>query len=171
MPGPAASVTLIGIDPGLADAGFGVIEQFGGRPRCLAYGSLKTPAGMPGGERLRRLYDSCGALLDKYHPAEVGIEKLFFSKNVKTAIAVAEARGVIRLCIEQRGIPCREFSPGEVKDAVSGYGAAGKKQVQAMVKALLHLKEIPKPDDAADALALAITLANTSRLAARISRL
>ncbi|MFA6603859.1 MAG: crossover junction endodeoxyribonuclease RuvC [Patescibacteria group bacterium] len=171
MPVSAESVTLIGIDPGIADAGFGVIEQSAGRPRCLAYGSLKTPAGMPGGERLRRLHENCGALLDKYRPAEVGIEKLFFSKNVKTAIAVAEARGVIRLCIEERGIPCREFSPGEVKDAVSGYGAAGKKQVQAMVKALLGLKEIPKPDDAADALALAITLANTSRLAAKISRL
>ncbi|MDD5251381.1 MAG: crossover junction endodeoxyribonuclease RuvC [Patescibacteria group bacterium] len=151
---------LLGIDPGFADAGYGVIETDGFRDRCLAYGSLKTSAGQPHEIRLQKIYDDLSKLIENHRPAAAAIEKLYFSKNVKTAIAVAEARGVIRLCLIQHGVPCREFGPGEVKTAVSGYGLADKSQMQRMIKALLGLKETPKPDDAADALALAIALAH-----------
>jgi crossover junction endodeoxyribonuclease RuvC len=152
---------LIGIDPGYADAGFGIIETDGRKDRCLAYGSLQTPASMPMEERLRQIYDGLAELIARFHPERAAIERLYFSKNVKTAIAVAEARGVIRLCLAKHNVPCREFGPGEVKNAVSGYGSASKPQMQKMVQALLALKEIPKPDDAADALALAIAVAHS----------
>ncbi len=142
---------ILGIDPGIADMGYGVIETGpGGKDRCLVYGSLKTPAGMDGGKRLVMLAKGIEQLLDKWKPAGVGIEKLFFSKNVRTAMQVAEARGVIRACLAARGLSVREFSPQEVKLAVCGYGAAEKLQVQEMVKKLLKLSKIPKPDDAAD---------------------
>ena len=151
---------ILGIDPGIADMGYGVIEVgHGGSDRCLVYGSLKTPAGMDGAKRLVMLAQGLEQLLTKWKPAGVGIEKLFFSKNVKSAMQVAEARGVIRACLEARGLPVREFSPQEVKLAVCGQGAAEKSQVQGMVKRLLKLTKIPKSDDAADALALALTMA------------
>ncbi len=158
---------IIGIDPGLADAGYGIIASAGGRERCLAYGSLKTPAGLPTGERLKMIYDGLGALIEKFRPSEAAIEKLYFSTNVKTAIAVAEARGVIRLCLAAHGLDYREYNPADVKLAVSGYGRAAKPQMQKMTRILLGLKEIPKPDDAADALALAITRAHSSGPASR----
>lgn len=160
------AIIYLGIDPGFADAGFGVISVEGGKERSLAYGSLKTPAGMPTPKRLKLLADGLNRLIDEHQPAKAAIEKLFFSKNVKTALAVAEARGVIRLVMETRGLPCAEFSPAEVKIAVGGQGDASKEQVQKMVKTLLGLTAVPEPDDAADALALAITLANTKRFRA-----
>ncbi|MBN1585640.1 crossover junction endodeoxyribonuclease RuvC [Candidatus Uhrbacteria bacterium] len=155
---------ILGIDPGIADMGYGVIEVGSGVPdRCLVYGSLKTPAGMDGGKRLLMLGQGLERLLDRWLPSAVGIEKLFFSKNVRTAMQVAEARGVIRACLESRRVPVTEFSPQEVKMAVCGHGSAEKVQVQGMVKRLLKLKAVPKPDDAADALALALALAHTRR--------
>jgi|SRR3989338_8255970 len=151
---------FIGIDPGLADMGFGVVSVSGGKEKCLAYGSIKTPAGQPTSERLLALFVKLGAVLDEYRPIRVGIEKLFFQKNVKTAMVVAEARGVIRLAVAQRNLSLIEMSPADVKLAVCGYGLADKRQVQTMVKTLLGLKEIPKPDDAADALAVALATAH-----------
>jgi crossover junction endodeoxyribonuclease RuvC len=152
---------IIGIDPGYADAGFGVIDVSGRPERVLDYGSIRTPADQLAGQRLKRLYDELAKLFAAHRPLCVAVEKLYFSKNVKTAMAVAEARGVILLCAEAHGLTCREFAPAEVKLAVCGQGAADKAQVQKMVKMLLGLKTVPKPDDAADALALALAAAYT----------
>ncbi len=154
-------MVILGIDPGFADMGYGVIETAGARDTCLAYGSVKTPAGEPIPLRLAKLYDGLSAVIERYRPERVGIEKLFFSTNAKTAMLVAEARGVIRLCIERHGLACAELGPADVKIAVCGHGAAAKPEVQKMTRVLLGLAEIPKPDDAADALALAITVAHT----------
>jgi crossover junction endodeoxyribonuclease RuvC len=158
---------ILGIDPGFADMGYGVIESSGNGDRCLAYGSVKTPSDMPTAARLNIVYDKLAEIIEKYEPERSGIEKLFFSKNVTSAMLVAEARGVIRLCMEKHGLDPREVSPAEVKIAVCGHGAAGKVDVQKMTKVLLNLREVPKPDDAADALAIAITVAHTMTAVAR----
>ncbi len=147
---------IIGFDPGLADTGFGVIEDHGGKFVCLDYGSIKTPARSATSERLATIYTKAQELIKKYKPDIIGIEKLFFSRNVTSAMLVGQARGVVLLAIEQAGVQVIEFTPNQVKQAVSCYGAAGKSQVQKMVKMILNLKEIPKPDDAADGLAIAI---------------
>jgi len=160
----------LGIDPGIADMGFGVIEVNGQKERCVAYGSLRTPAGMPLEKRLQTLYDGLEELIRKYKPVAVGLENIYFQKNVKTAIVVAQARGVICLCLAKNGASFSEFNPADVKMAVCGYGLADKTQVQRMVQALLKLKEVPKPDDAADALAIAIATAHTMPLKARKKR-
>ncbi len=152
---------ILGIDPGFADMGYGVIEIVGGRDRCLAYGSVKTSAGEPMPKRLAAIYDGLSAIIEKYRPERAGVEKLFFSTNAKTAMNVAEARGVIRLCLERHGLACRELGPADVKMAVCGHGTAAKPEVQKMTRVLLGLAEIPKPDDAADALAIAIAVAHT----------
>lgn len=157
-----------GIDPGIADAGYGIVAVAGGKDSVLDFGSIKTPAGMPQAERLKRLHEQVSGLLVRYKPDAVGIEKIYFSKNVKTALTVTEARGVIRLAVAQAGVPCAEFNPADVKIAVCGNGAAAKLQVQKMVAAILGLKEIPKPDDAADALALALALAHTASYARKV---
>ncbi|MFH2063057.1 MAG: crossover junction endodeoxyribonuclease RuvC [bacterium] len=152
---------ILGLDPGYADLGYGLVVRQGGRERCLAYGSLRTPKGMPAAQRLGSIYDGLTKLINDYRPAAVAVEKLFFSKNVTTAISVAEARGVILLCLDRLDVPYVEFNPAEVKMAVCGHGAAGKPEMQKMVRMLLGLRELPKPDDAADALALALALAST----------
>lgn len=148
--------TIIGFDPGIADTGFGVITAESGKLQCLEYGSIKTNSKLPLSARLVILYDHIQILLKKYSPDLVCVEELFFSKNVKTAMIVGQARGVVLLAIEQVGLPMIEFTPNQVKQAVSSYGSASKDQVQRMVQMLLRLKDIPKPDDAADALAIAI---------------
>ncbi len=160
-PNVAANHIYLGIDPGIADMGFGVVVVEAGKERCLEYGSLKTAAGTPVGERLRTIHDGLSAIIRKYRPTTVGLEKLYFQKNVKTAMNVAEARGVILLCLAQHGLKVMEFNPSDIKIAVCGYGLADKSQVQRMVVTLLGLKEIPKPDDAADALAVALTAAHS----------
>ncbi len=147
---------IIGFDPGLADTGYGIIESQGNKLICLDYGSIKTPAKTPLPERLLTIHTEILKLLKKYKPQLVSVEQLFFSRNVSTALIVGQARGIILLAAEQQSIPLVEFTPNQVKQAVSSYGAAGKAQVQRMVKMILNLKEIPKPDDAADALAIAI---------------
>jgi len=147
---------IVGFDPGLADTGWGVIEDQGGKLICLAYGSIKTPAKTETSERLETIYKKTEEILKKYNPELVAIEKLFFSRNVTSALLVGQARGVVLLAIEQAHLPLIEFTPNQVKQAVSCYGAAGKAQIQKMVKMILKLKEIPKPDDAADGLAIAI---------------
>ncbi len=152
---------IIGFDPGLADTGFGVIAANGAKLVCLDYGSLKTPAKTSLPDRLADLHGQAEKLLDKYKPDLVGIEQLFFCRNVTTAFQVGQARGVVMLAIGQRQIPCLEFTPLQIKQAVAGYGQADKKQVQKMVKLMLCLQEIPKPDDAADGLAAALCAAQS----------
>ncbi len=147
---------IIGFDPGVADTGYGVISVEKGKLSCLGYGCIKTPAKTDLPDRLKTIYADTVTLLKKYKPALVSIEKLFFSKNVTTAMAVGHARGVILLAIAQAKLKVVEFTPNQVKQSVASYGAADKQQVQRMVKMILNLQEIPKPDDAADALAIAI---------------
>ncbi len=152
---------ILGIDPGIADTGFGVIGNNNGELSCLDYGSIKTSAKLNLPERLEIINLELDKLIKKHKPDLIGIEELFFCKNVKTALIVGQARGVIVLTAKQNKIRAVEFTPLEVKQAVSTYGRAGKQQVQKMVKIILKLKELPKPDDAADALAIAICASNS----------
>ncbi len=146
---------VLGIDPGTARLGYGFLRKDGARLTHMAHGCLETPKEMPQPERLAFLHDALNALVAEHQPDHVGVEKLFFQKNVKTAMTVSEARGVILLAMQGGGMAISEFTPMQIKVAVTGYGGADKRQVQEMVKRLLTLKEIPKPDDAADALAIA----------------
>ncbi len=152
---------IVGFDPGLADTGFGVIEVKGDKLTCLDYGSLRTPAKVDLTKRLCLLHHKVGEILNEYKPDLVGIEQLFFCRNVTTAFGVGQARGVVMLAIGQHSIPYLEFTPLQVKQAVVGYGQGSKQQVQRMVKLILNLKIIPKPDDAADALAIALCAAQS----------
>ena len=152
---------ILGIDPGLAIVGWGVIEYDNARLRSVAYGSLRTPAGMPTEERLCAIYDGMNELIEKYRPDAVAIEELFFNTNITTGIRVAEARGVLLLSAARAGVKSFEYTPLQVKQAVVGYGRAEKKQVISMVTMLLSLREAPKPDDTADALAIAICHAHS----------
>lgn len=147
---------ILGFDPGTATTGYGVVECEGTRLRHVAHGIISTPAGERFEVRLRMIFSEAVRLIEAYAPDAVSIEKLFFSQNVTTGISVAQARGVISLAAALAGKRLSEFSPLEVKNATVGYGKATKRQVQEMIKILLNLDEIPKPDDAADALALAI---------------
>jgi crossover junction endodeoxyribonuclease RuvC len=157
---------ILGIDPGIADTGYGIIKAEGSRLICLAYGSIKTPAKTDLVSRLETLHRELGEIIEKYSPDLAAVEELFFNKNVRTALIVGQARGVALLTLKQQGVPLLEYTPSQVKSAVSAYGKASKLQVQKMVKIILGLKELPKPDDAADALALAIC-ASSSRLCAK----
>ncbi len=152
---------IVGFDPGLADTGFGVIKVEGDKLTCLDYGSLRTPAKVDLTRRLSLLYHKAEDILNEYKPDLVGIEQLFFCRNVTTAFGVGQARGVVMLAIGQRSIPYLEFTPLQVKQAVVGYGQGSKQQVQRMVKLMLNLKTIPKPDDAADGLAIALCAAQS----------
>ena len=160
-------MVILGIDPGLAIVGWGVIDYAGGRFRTLGYGSIQTPAGTRTEERLVRIYRELNAVIDHYNPSEMAVEELFFTNNVTTGIRVAEARGIVLLCGEQKGLRISEYTPMQVKQAVVGYGKAEKKQVITMVTSLLKLPAPPKPDDTADALAIAICHGHcgTSRIA------
>lgn len=153
---------VIGIDPGIAIVGFGIVEQKGSRLTPVQYGSIQTKAGLETAMRLKQVYDATVELLAKYKPDVMAVEKLFFNRNVTTAFAVGQARGVIILAAEQAGIPVYEYTPLQVKQAVVGYGQAEKKQIQEMVRVLLSLKTVPKPDDVADALGVAITHAHSA---------
>ena len=154
----------LGIDPGTATTGYGLVRLTqDGSLVAVKYGVISTPKDMSAPARLEILYNQLSDLLNEYKPDTAAVEKLFFSRNVTTAISVGQARGVVMLCMQQVGIEPFEYTPNEVKQAVAGYGSADKKQVQDMVRALLQLDSIPKPDDAADALAIAITHLNTKR--------
>lgn len=146
----------LGIDPGFDRMGYGVISTEGACDQLVAYGCLTTQKSTPFGTRLADLSCQLDALLSEHRPQAAGIEKLYFSKNVKTALDVGHARGVILLSLAKHGIPLVEITPGQVKMAVCGWGRADKRQVQQMVKTLLALPTIPRPDDAADALAIAL---------------
>ncbi len=158
---------ILGIDPGLAIVGWGVLEYNGNRFRTLGYGSVQTPSTMSTEQRLVEIYRGIGELIDTYAPDCMSIEEIFFNTNQTTGIRVSEARGVILLSAAQKGINIFEYTPLQVKQAVVGYGRAEKKQVISMVTMLLGLEKPPKPDDTADALALAICHAHSgsSRLA------
>ncbi|WP_424768153.1 crossover junction endodeoxyribonuclease RuvC [Paenibacillus sp. sgz302251] len=153
---------VLGIDPGIAIVGFGFIDKIGHKLTPVQYGSIQTKAHTPSEQRLLQVYESACALMDKYKPDAVAIEKLFFNRNVTTAFDVAQARGVVILAATQRGLSIGEYTPLQVKQAVVGYGKAEKKQVQEMVKMFLNLSAVPKPDDVADALAIAICHAHSS---------
>ena len=148
------------IDPGYAIVGCGVVDCQRGKYRMVDYGAITTPAGMEMGQRLLTIYNQLTIALEKYRPEAVAIEQLFAIHNQTTVMGVAQARGVILLCCQQHQLPVYEYTPMQVKMAVVGYGVAEKKQVMEMTKNLLNLQEIPKPDDAADALAIAICHGN-----------
>lgn len=154
-------MTILGIDPGLATLGWGVIRKEGQRLRLVQYGTLLTRPGVTLPHRLRAIFIGVQQLMQTYAPDEVAFEELFFSKNVTTGMAVSAARGVAMVAAAEKTDNLYEYTPMQIKQAVVGYGRAEKKQVQAMVKMLLGLEEVPKPDDAADALAVAITHAHT----------
>lgn len=153
---------ILGIDPGIAIVGFGLIESERGSVRMLQYGAVTTEAGLPLATRLLQIENDMTALIAQLQPDEIAIEELFFSKNITTGIAVAHGRGVILCTAEKLGVPICEYTPMQVKQAVVGYGLAEKKQVMDMTRRLLHLKSVPKPDDAADALAIAICHARSA---------
>ena len=153
---------ILGIDPGIAIVGFGLIESDRGAMRMLQYGAVTTEAGLPLATRLVQIEDDMRALIQQLRPDEIAIEELFFSKNITTGIAVAHGRGVVLCTAERLGVPIFEYTPMQVKQAVVGYGLAEKRQIMDMTKRLLKLKAVPKPDDAADALAIAICHARSA---------
>jgi len=157
-------VIILGIDPGTAALGYGVIERTGGRLRPIDYGCVETSPDLALPERLLAIHGSLTDLIDLHSPDLVCVERLFFSRNVQTAFAVGQARGVVLLAAAARGVPVREATPNEVKVAVAGDGRAEKDQVQRMVKVVLGLRDLPRPDDAADALALAVCVAHRERV-------
>lgn len=158
---------ILGIDPGLAIVGWGIIEYKASKTTVLGYGSIETPAHIPTEDRLLLIYKGLEQIIDTYHPEQMAVEELFFNTNITTGIRVAEARGVILMCAKAKGVKIFEYTPLQVKQSVVGYGRAEKKQVITMVTSLLGLAKPPKPDDTADALAIAVCHAHsgTSRLA------
>ena len=154
---------VLGIDPGLANTGFGVVDFSEGRYRMVSYGCITTKADQPHGERLLTIYSRLCAVIDEFQPDEAGMETLYFARNVTSALSVAEARGVVTLCLAQHNIKLGEYQPNQIKQAVTGTASADKELVERYVKILLGLKTEPKPDHAADALAGAITHLHYSR--------
>ncbi len=160
---------ILGIDPGYAIMGYGVIEKNGNHFTAIGYGSVTTDADMEMSMRLKHLYNSLMEIIAHYEPEVVSIEELFFNNNAKTAIMVGQARGVAVLACANSGIPICEYTPLQIKQALVGYGRAEKKQVQQMVKTMLHLDSVPKPDDTADALAAAICHGHSADSAMRLA--
>ncbi len=153
---------IIGIDPGLKNTGYGIIDVERGVEKLVDYGCIETSSSEPFEERLANIYKTLAELMERYHPSDLAIEELFFSKNTKTALAVSHARGVVLLCARHQRQKIHEYTPLEIKQALVGYGVADKSQVQMMVKILLRLSEVPEPDHASDALAAAICCAHDS---------
>lgn len=152
---------ILGIDPGLATLGYGVIEADRGNYKLIQFGTVTTPPGVPMPQRLRAIYSGVSQLMDIYQPDDVAFEELFFAKNITTGMSVSAARGVALVAVANRTDNIYEYTPMQIKQAVTGYGGADKHQVQHMVKLLLHMNEIARPDDAADGLAVALTHANS----------
>jgi len=157
-------MTILGIDPGLADTGYGVIKEKDSKVEVIAYGCIKTAAKLPHPERLGIINSELKKIIKKFKPELVAVEQLFFFKNVKSALQVGEARGVVLLTARQAKINLSEFTPLQVKQAVTGYGRAEKLQIQKMLQNIFSLDELPKPDDAADALAVAYCAAQSAKL-------
>lgn len=158
---------ILGLDPGTATTGFGVVRFKDGEPELLDYGCIETHKNEPLAQRLRQIGQDLEELVTHWKPDSIAIEELFFSKNVKTAMHVAHARGALMQKLSEQGMDIHEYKPQQVKEAVCGYGRAEKYQVQKMVQIILHMDELPKPDDAADALAIAICHGNTLRFNAK----
>ena len=156
------NVRVIGIDPGFAIVGWGVLDFDGYRFTPVEYGAITTKPDIPFEDRLEIIWDELSAILKRYNPSSMGIEKLFFTTNHKTAIDVAQARGIIVLCAKKHEVGVSEYTPLQVKQAVTGYGKAEKQQVMQMVKTMLKLEKLPKPDDVADAVAVAICHAHSA---------
>ncbi len=154
---------ILGVDPGTAITGYGVLQSDGDDLKVIDYGAITTPADWLMPRRLQKVYQELSALIAKHRPTDAVVEKLFFSKNVRTALSVGQARGVALLAAAQAGLTIHEYTPLQIKQAVVGYGRAEKQQIQQMVKMLLQLDSIPQPDDAADALAVAICHAHSAR--------
>ncbi len=154
---------ILGIDPGTGILGFGVIEASGGKVQLVDAGVIRTPAHEDDVVRLQTIFDELSDIITDSKPTHMAVEKLFFSRNVTTAMTVAQARGVVLLCGSQAGLEIAEYTPLQIKMAIAGYGRADKKQIQEMVRIHLGLSEVPKPDDCADALAAALTHAQTMR--------
>jgi crossover junction endodeoxyribonuclease RuvC len=160
---------VLGIDPGTADTGFGVVESAGARLSALAEGVIRTRAGVPLERRLAAIHESVEELIERHRPEAIAVEELYFGTNVRTAFAVGQARGVVLLCAGRRGLPVRSYTPQQVKGAVCGHGRAGKEQVGRMVARLLGLATPPSADHAADALAVAICDLNRAPLAEAVA--
>jgi crossover junction endodeoxyribonuclease RuvC len=160
-------VIILGIDPGLANTGWGLIEVDGNRFRCLGYGCISTPSTRDLPERLKTVHDGIATLIQSHSPAEAALENIYFSTNVRTAMATGQARGAALVAVAASGVPVGEYGPGEIKLAVTGNGSADKRQITYMVRVLLGLAEDPRPDHAADALAVAICHANNRVARAR----
>lgn len=156
---------ILGIDPGVASTGWGVIEKNKNQPRLIDFGVIKTSAKLDLTARLEIIHKDLKKIIKKFKPQKIAVEQLFFCKNIKTALMVSQARGVILLTTMEAKTPLAEFTPLQIKQAITGYGRADKQQIQKMVKVILNMKEIPRPDDAADALATAICCANSVKLA------
>lgn len=154
---------ILGIDPGTGILGFGVIEHDGRKSKLVDAGVIRTPVKEDDAVRLLTIYEELSEIIQTTQPHAMAVEKLFFARNVTTAMTVAQARGVVLLCGQQAGLPLHEYTPMQIKQAITGYGKADKKQMQEMVRTILGLKSVPKPDDAADALATALTFAQTVR--------
>lgn len=156
----------LGIDPGTASLGYGVVKEHDdGALESVDFGVIRTQAGQPMPLRLRRIHDELRSLIKKYQPDRGAVEELFFARNVSTAITVAQARGVVLLTLQEAELPIAEYKPNMIKQSISGYGGADKAQMQEMVRILLGMEKTPRPDDAADALAVAITDLHSFRLA------
>ncbi|MDD2220481.1 MAG: crossover junction endodeoxyribonuclease RuvC [Clostridia bacterium] len=151
---------ILGFDPGTATTGYGVIEAVGSSLQLLDYGTIRTLSATPMPERLAIIYDAACQLIERFSPEQIAVEKLYFNTNVTTGITVAQARGVLLLAAAQRQIPVGEYTPLQVKQAIVGYGKAEKQQIQYMISRLLNIKVTPRPDDAADALAIAVCHSN-----------
>lgn len=156
---------ILGIDPGTGILGFGVIEVKGQQAQLVDAGVIRTPVKEDDAVRLETIYEELTDIITNTHPAVMAVEKLFFARNVTTAMTVAQARGVVLLCGRQTGLTIFEYTPLQIKQAITGYGQADKKQIQEMVRVLLKLQDVPKPDDCADALATALTHSSMARFA------
>jgi crossover junction endodeoxyribonuclease RuvC len=161
---------VLGIDPGTAITGYGLVTETDGQLQAIAYGVINTPAAWAMPQRLQKIYRDLRVLVREHQPTEGAVEQLFFSRNVKTALAVGQARGVALLALADAELPIAEYTPLQVKQSVVGYGRAEKAQVQELVKLLLGLDTIPQPDDAADALAIAICHVHSARMASLMSQ-
>jgi crossover junction endodeoxyribonuclease RuvC len=162
-------VLILGIDPGTATTGYGLVREHDAELDLVSYGVIATPSGLTLPERLQTIYQGVSQVIREHQPDAAAVEELFFSRNVRTALSVGHARGVALLALADAGLPIYEYKPLEVKQAVAGYGGADKQQIQEMVRMLLHLDHVPQPDDAADAVAVAVCHIHSVRMATLIA--
>jgi crossover junction endodeoxyribonuclease RuvC len=158
------NLRVLGVDPGTATTGWAILEEKDDEVKAIAYGHISTSAKKTGEERIFEISEDLGKIIKKYHPQEAAVEKLFFFKNQKTVMEVSQARGAIILTISQKGVSLASYTPLQVKQSITGYGRAEKRQVQEMIKNILKLKNIPKPDDTADAIAIALCHLNSRKM-------